>query len=177
MNFIRTSKRVERTCSGMARPRARFEIGVLASLAATLAMSSPAPARAYQDGFGVGLIAGEPTGLSAKLWLGRNTAIDGAAAWSFSGVDALHLHADFLVHRFDLARVERGALPAYYGVGGRLKIRDQDSQFGVRIPLGLAYLFEATPVDVFLEMVPLVDLVPDTDFELNASVGVRYFFR
>jgi hypothetical protein len=32
-------------------------------------------------------------------------------------------------------------------------------------------------VDVFLEIVPLVDLAPDTDFELNASVGARWFFR
>ena len=172
MNFLRKAKRVER----MPRERGRVPLALLVCLGAAAA-SLPATASAYQDGFGVGLIAGEPTGLSAKLWLGRNTAVDAAAAWSFSGVDALHLHADFLVHRFDLVRVEHGALPVYYGVGGRLKIRDQDSEFGVRIPLGLAYLFESNPIDVFVEVVPLVDLAPDTDFELNASVGVRYFFR
>ena len=56
-------------------------------------------------------------------------------------------------------------------------IIEHDSRIGIRIPVGLAYLVESEPLDVFVEIVPLLDLAPDTEFDLNASVGARYFFR
>jgi hypothetical protein len=40
-------------------------------------------AQAQDSGFGLGIIIGEPTGISAKQWTGSRTAIDGAVAWSF----------------------------------------------------------------------------------------------
>ena len=126
------------------------------SISTWLMAVSPGAAVTHQDGFGVGVIVGEPTGLCAKLWLSRSTAVDAAAAWSFVDEGALHLHADYIVHKFDLIRPSRGALPIYYGVGGRL---------------------ERTPVDLFVELVPLLDLAPETEFRMNGSVGVRYFFR
>jgi hypothetical protein len=36
---------------------------------------------AQADGFGVGIILGEPTGLSGKYWLTEKTAVDAAVAW------------------------------------------------------------------------------------------------
>jgi hypothetical protein len=32
-------------------------------------------------------------------------------------------------------------------------------------------------LDVFLEVVPVVDLLPDTAAGLNAALGVRFWFR
>ncbi len=55
---------------------------------------------AQNSGLGVGMILGEPTGLSAKMWTGKMTAFDAAAAWSFGDEGALHLHADMLFHNF-----------------------------------------------------------------------------
>lgn len=131
---------------------------------------------AQDDDFGIGIIAGEPTGISVKNWLTNKTALDFAVAWSFSGRDdALHLHGDYLVHDFGLIPVDEGQLPVYYGIGGRIKFMD-DVNVAVRIPLGIDYLFEDAPVDLFLEIVPMLELTPDTDFELNGGVGVRYFF-
>ena len=51
-----------------------------------------------QEGLGLGIILGEPTGISFKSWLSTTTAFDMAAAWSFVDEDALHLHGDYLVH-------------------------------------------------------------------------------
>ena len=130
-----------------------------------------------QHDFGLGIIVGEPTGLSGKLWLSKTSAIDGAVAWSFEGEDAFHLHGDYLLHSFNLIRVDKGKLPLYYGIGGRIKFtEDDDARVGLRIPVGLAYIFSGERVDIFLEIVPLLDLVPDTDFSLNGGIGVRYFF-
>ncbi len=130
---------------------------------------------ASQGNFGLGIIVGEPTGLSAKLWLTERTAVDMAAAWSFSDEEAFHLHADYLLHNFDLINVEKGRLPIYFGIGGRLKFEDK-SRFGVRIPVGLTYIFDGAPIDIFFEVVPILDLIPDTDFTANAAIGARFFF-
>jgi hypothetical protein len=130
---------------------------------------------AAQGNFGLGIIVGEPTGVSAKLWLTDRTAVDAAAAWSFSDEAAFHLHADYLFHNFDLISVEQGRLPVHFGIGGRVKFED-DSKFGVRIPIGLTYIFDGAPLDVFFEVVPILDLVPDTEFTANGAVGIRYFF-
>jgi len=90
----------------------------------------------------------------------------------------LHIHGDYLFHSFDAIKVEKGRLPIYYGIGGRIKFSEgkKDDIVGIRIPVGLAYLFATAPVDIFIELVPTLDLVPDTDFDLNGGVGARFFF-
>jgi hypothetical protein len=128
----------------------------------------------YQ-GIGLGIILGEPTGITAKHWLDRTTAIDAAVAWSFVDGGAFHIHADYLLHNFNLISVESGKLPFYYGIGGRIKTLS-DVNLGVRVPLGLSYIFTDVPVDIFLEIVPLLDLIPKTNFRLNAAIGSRYYF-
>lgn len=128
-----------------------------------------------QGTFGLGIIVGEPTGVSGKLWTSERTAIDAAAAWSFSDESALTLVADYLLHNFDLIDVEKGQLPIYFGVGGRVKF-ESESKVGIRIPVGLAYIFDGAPLDAFFEIAPLLDLIPDTDFTVNAAIGIRYFF-
>jgi hypothetical protein len=154
------------------------KLGILVPLLVVLAVGT---ASAQGSGVGLGVIVGEPTGLSLKFWQSRTTAIDFAAAWSFADDEAFHLHGDVIFHRFDLIHVDEGSLPFYFGIGGRVKFIDtpeDDVSVGLRIPLGLDYLFGGgTPLDVFLEIVPIVDLVPDTDASLNASLGIRYWFQ
>ena len=41
--------------------------------------------------------------------------------------------------------------------------------------VGLSYMFADAPFDLFVEIVPILDLVPDTDFDLNAAIGVRWY--
>jgi len=130
---------------------------------------------AQDQGFGLGVILGEPTGISWKAWSGSRTAVDGAVAWSFEKEAAVHLHADLLWHNFGPLRADRGEFNLYYGIGGRVKFED-GSKLGVRVPLGLGYLFDTAPMDFFIEIVPILELAPETDFSLNAALGVRYFF-
>jgi hypothetical protein len=129
------------------------------------------------DGFGIGIIVGEPTGLDGKMWLGETTALQAAAAWSTDANTSFHFHLDYIFHRFDLFDVESGRLPLYYGIGGRFRVRDKsDDDLGVRVPIGVSYMFANDPFDIFVEVVPILDLVPDTDFDLNAAIGFRWFF-
>ncbi len=131
-----------------------------------------------QDGrFGLGVIVVEPTGLSLKAWQSGRTAMDFAAAWSFARESALHLHGDFLIHRFSAIEVDRQNLPFYYGIGARVKMAEEgnDPRVGIRFPLGLNYLFGNDPLDMFVEVVPILDVAPESDVSLNASVGMRYW--
>ena len=138
-----------------------------------------------EEGLGVGVIVGEPTGITLKKWIGADRAIDGAAAWSLSGDNSLQLHADYLVHDFGLLKPGNinGKLPVYIGVGGRILLNDDrhdrhnDTVLGVRVPFGISYLMAKAPVEIFLEIVPILDVVPSTELDLNAAIGARFYFR
>ncbi len=135
----------------------------------------PITLEAQDRGFGLGIILGEPTGVSFKKWVGRREAFDVAVAWSFEGEGAIHIHADYLFHNFRLFNIEKGDLVFYYGIGGRVKTVDK-TQVGVRIPLGLSYLFEKDPVEIFFELGPILNLTPKTLFRMTTGVGIRYYF-
>ncbi|WP_069132374.1 hypothetical protein [Rhodohalobacter halophilus] len=120
----------------------------------------------------LGVILGEPTGISFKSWQSDNTAIDAALAWSFGESGSVHLHADYLRHKW--LDVETGSLAFYYGLGARAVFAD-DSKFGARIPVGLQYLFPDTRLSMFFEVAPTLNLIPDTDFGVNGGIGVRFF--
>jgi hypothetical protein len=125
--------------------------------------------------FGLGVIIGEPTGISFKYWNDAASAIDGAVAWSFGDESAFHLHADYLLHAFEVIKVSQGALPLYYGIGVRLKLQKKDNM-GIRIPFGIAYHFKNAPLDVFFEIVPVLELIPSTELSFNGAFGLRYYF-
>jgi hypothetical protein len=130
---------------------------------------------AQSRGFGLGIVVGEPTGISAKLWTGYGKAIDGAVAWSSDGENTVYLHGDFLFHRFYRYKARRHRLLPYYGIGGRIKVEEK-TKVGIRIPLGVNYLLANSPLDIFIEAVPLLDLAPSTDISINGAIGIRYFF-
>jgi hypothetical protein len=132
----------------------------------------------YSSGFGIGALIGEPTGLSLKAWLDDRSAIDAGVAWSFRRDDSFSAHADYLIHCWDLIPVSKGKLPLYFGVGGRVLLeRGRDTRFGVRAPVGLSYMFENTPLELFVEVGPIFDVAPKTQFSLTGGIGVRYYFR
>lgn len=120
----------------------------------------------------LGIILGEPTGISIQVWQTGTTAIDGALAWSFGRDDKVHVHADYLIH--NPLETNRGSLTFYYGIGGRAILAD-DARFGARIPLGLQYIIPDSRVSLFFEVAPIFDLIPATDFDVNGGIGVRYF--
>ena len=132
-----------------------------------------------QSGFGLGIMLGEPTGLSAKGWISQRSAVDAGLAWSFVDEGSIHIHADYLYHFYNV--FETPGLHLYLGVGGRIKMSNSehntDTRLGVRVPFGITYQFEETPVDVFFEIVPVLDLNPSTRGSINGAIGVRYYFK
>jgi hypothetical protein len=130
---------------------------------------------AQERGFGLGISIGEPTGLNGKFWVSGSNAIDGGIAWSFRRQGFLHVHADYLWHFSDIARGSVKLLP-YIGVGGRIGARNGGAMLGVRVPFGLACFPGRAPIDIFLEVAPVVDLAPATELQGNGGIGIRYYF-
>lgn len=127
--------------------------------------------------FGLGAIIGEPTGLTAKYWYSPRVAIDGGVAWHFGGEDRIQIHADHLWHiPLSALQVPNGSMPLYVG-GGLRVIAGDNSEAGFRIPLGTSFLFSQVPVELFGEIVPVVEFAPDTEAELDFGIGVRYYFK
>ncbi len=128
-----------------------------------------------EKGLGLGVIIGEPTGISAKAWVSQTRAIDAGMAWSFRRRGRFHVHVDHIWHfPQNLRTSERFVL--YAGVGGRLAVGKGDGIFGIRIPLGVAWWPHRAPLDVFLELAPIVDLIEETELSANGGIGVRFFF-
>ncbi len=124
---------------------------------------------------GAGIILGEPTGICAKLWLGDTMAVDAAFAWSLFKNTAFLIHADYLFHLMNPFEIPKGDIAIYVGVGGRVNFGNV-FKLGVRIPLGITYIFEKVPLDIFLEINPILDLIPTTSFDGGGSIGVRFYF-
>ncbi|WP_290876943.1 hypothetical protein [Gracilimonas sp.] len=144
-----------------------------------LLFMTPDTAKAQANGqggnFGLGIMLGEPTGISIKSWNTSRSAFDLGAAWSFGRNDALHIHGDYLLHSW-LTGIEEGDLAFYYGVGARLVLSDPDARAGIRVPIGLNYIIPNSQVDLFVEAVPILNFTPSTDFDGNGALGIRYYF-
>jgi hypothetical protein len=129
---------------------------------------------------GIGVIIGEPTGFSGKVWWNNSVAFDGGVAWSFVNHPSFHIHSDVLWHNWkvldDAFEVDDSArFPLYFGIGGRIKAGD-DTRVGIRFVVGGSYIFEYSPFDIFCEIVPIMDFAPETELSFNAAFGARFWF-
>jgi hypothetical protein len=146
-------------------------------------MLAVAPAFADHSGDqGVGLMAGNPSGLSYKFWLDNNAALDAAFGVDQSELD---VHATFLWHNYTWnSRIQdslikgitdNGEFPLYFGVGPRFLFSD-NTEFGLRFPVGLSFLPNNTTWEFFSEIAPVVRFTPDTGMDFDFAVGARYYF-
>jgi len=143
---------------------------------------------AQERPFGLGIIIGEPTGISAKLWTSPVTAFDFGLGWSiggdrignykgdYNGGSRVHFHMDYLWHSFNVIRsTER--FPLYYGIGGRINTgAGYNSSVAIRGVIGIAWMPHETPIDIFIEVVPSLQLTSSTGFGIDAGLGARYYF-
>jgi hypothetical protein len=129
-----------------------------------------------QSIMGGGLLFGEPTGLSVKLWfVETGFAVDGAVAWSFQEDSSLYLHVSGIFH-LALIETEGGRyLVPYVGLGLNNRYGDE-TRLGVRVPVGLSIMpFLEFPLEFFAEMAPGVGILPSTDPDFGAGLGVRFY--
>jgi hypothetical protein len=176
-------------------------------LVLALALSIPTAAHAdrfnAKSRFGLGLEVGAPSGLNMKYFLGGMVAIQAGVgvveSWGYEGT---HVHAEAVWHPIVLARTPSVEIPLHVGVGARFLDHDDDymdrcwngrfyepcygddAHLGVRAPFGISFLFRKVPMDVFLELALVFDLVHfegryDYDHDhaaLHGALGARFYF-
>ena len=134
--------------------------------------------------FGLGLVLGNPTGLSANYRFGADRSVDGALAWNFGRYSGFEIHSDYLWHRKNIIR-GKFAFDLHYGIGGRLVSRgdrDRDinnndrTYLGPRIPVGIGTNFNQAALEVFGEVALVMNLIPGTSADLDFGVGARIYF-
>jgi hypothetical protein len=144
------------------------------------------------------MILGEPSsGLSMKLWLNRpvlrgamdmivgtlnvlgsgEKAIDFAVGLRTS--DYLYFHTTLLNHSYNMIKTSdmSGKMPVYWGSGFRYKKNRDISSVGLKFSIGIEYMPESAPIDVFAELVPVFNVTPKFELEITAGFGVRYMFE
>lgn len=130
----------------------------------------------------IGIILGDPTGVSGKYWLNDTQAFDLAISWRTGTIGevknsesktSLTVHSTYLIH--DYSVFSNKHLPAYYGVGGTISLQ-KDLAVGIRGAVGIDYLFPNLPLDAFIEFAPTFYLIPSSVFHIGFGLGIRYHF-
>jgi hypothetical protein len=147
---------------------------VITAFAALLWSSAPARAESG-NGFGLGLIVGQPTGITAGFGLSDNTMIDAALGLDWINDRDLYVHVEFDYYLPTLIKGSSVDLNAYLGIGGFV-VNHKDVGIGARAPFGLSLDFASVPLQIFGEAVLLVPLIPDVDLSVRGAVGFRYWF-
>ena len=148
---------------------------------------------------GIGFQIGEPTALTAKIFVGGAHAFDfglGFGGWGYGWcTDAngnsyrcgnvnhdFSFHADYLYQENILNRTNR--LDWYAGVGGRVTTTaygsnnlGRDVVILARVPLGIAVTFRRPDfLEAYLEIAPAIVIVPPLDFTIDVGLGARAYF-
>jgi hypothetical protein len=131
---------------------------------------------------GVGFQAGDPTGLNLHFRGTEPMRLDILFAWDFDDDDDRDF---FFVNVHGLFFKPLSASPKfnfYYGPGLYVGVRDdnQGNDNDDDVVLGLSGNFglnvEIDRFDIFLQLTPRLDLVPDTGFDIGGGLGARFFF-
>lgn len=163
----------------------------LLTLLSALPLQSARAAHANAPGnLGLGIVLGEPSGLSAKYWLHSRDALDFGLAYSFNSFFAIF--ADYLYHfpgAFAAQKAPISQITPYVGIGAifftdtssartssRYFTSTNSAGLGLRIPLGLEWRPSSTPLGIFLELVPGMGIIPATFGFLEGGIGARFYF-
>jgi hypothetical protein len=131
---------------------------------------------------GLGIVAGEPTGLTGKFWFSEKYAGDLGVSYSFDNyflfyTDALYHFPNAIVN----AKGISGKFVPYFGGGVGVRYSTKDSRKNtvdafLRVPIGIEWSFSKPPVALFAEFVPGIGIAPDTYGLVLGGIGIRYYF-
>ncbi|GEM_PF-3097557 len=178
-------------------------LSVASVLVPSQASAAPTPSGQISSkggNFGLGLSVGDPTGLSMKLFLHPNHALQWGLGWGPFHYGAGRLHMDYLWHPGTMARTSVMDLVGYVGVGAGLVFwahryywgcgyawhrgygpcgHGGGAAFMIRVPdLGLAFHWKKVPLDLAVEAAwtPLIGAWGFDAAHADFMVACRYYF-
>ena len=149
-------------------------------LACILTMVIPSTA---SGDFGLGLILGDPSGISAKISTGPVNSVNLVLGYDLNphyygccrDNGQFYMGGDYVWYNYELIHVTKGRLPLYYGPGVNATFAS-NSAVGIRGVVGLEYQFAGAPFDLFIEIGPGIRVIPNTEGNMEAGFGSRFFF-
>jgi hypothetical protein len=147
--------------------------------AALLMLTVASAAHAAAPGpFGLGISLIDPTGISANYYYDKQTSFAAALGW---GSKHLRLNLDHLWSRRDIIVIDRTPIDLYFGLGARYfqhekRNGDDDSEIGIRFPVGVSYIFRKVPIQLYGELGPALVIVDESAFIIDIAIGGRYYF-
>ncbi|MCX8058481.1 MAG: hypothetical protein N3A58_03600 [Spirochaetes bacterium] len=128
--------------------------------------------------FGLGIFLGQPSGITAKYWLSSKggNALEFNLAYSIMKNNYFYFSASYLIHFFDIIPTSEGQAPLILGIGISFQFNPNIFYTGIKIPLGISYIFSNAPIDIFFEVAPVLLIFPETTFSPEIFLGIRYYF-
>lgn len=148
------------------------------------ATSLPAQAQRAPGAAGLGLQAGEPSGITLKVYNPERPSYDFLAAWSFDNFFFLNAHMLF-EHPISVEDIEQ-PIQWYIGPGAYIGIHENedpeaDQNRGSEIGLGVSGtigldILLANHFELYIQATPRFELVRETEPDIGGGIGLRYYF-
>jgi len=156
-------------------------------------------AQAGHGPFGLGVLLGEPVGMSIKLFVAPDHAFQLGLGYDLILRDAGVVTLDYVWHPIAISANRTLVLTWHIGIGGSLGVwpaghdydcRDADPvlpgiqpacrtawvQPGVRAPLGFEVVFRDLPLELYAEFAPGVLVYPMIEFLAQGGFGARWYW-
>lgn len=134
---------------------------------------------------GLGMILGSRTGLSLKIQPTRPHGITvdfGATPFS----NSMSAAVGYSIHVKPLRAPSGVSAQFYFGLGARLRllfytdpVKDElvvGTVLGARIPLGISFLLQDFPIELFVEVAPAIDFWQAPGVDVEGIGGARLYF-
>lgn len=125
-----------------------------------------------QGNFGIGLQAGDPSGITFRLYPAPRFSYDFLVAWDLDNIFFLN------VHGFWERPIPDSRLRYFLGPGGLFGVDKLDGGndvvLGISATVGLNFYVER--FEVFLQATPKLNVVPNRKGDVDGGVGLRFYF-
>ncbi len=121
--------------------------------------------------FSIGGQIGDPSGITLKWYDRPGRAFELLGAWDLD--DFLFLNLHYLFEH----PIQNSPLNYFLGPGAYIGVEDRrDSELVIGASASFGLNFFAEPFEVFLQLTPRLNVVPNTRGDLGGGVGLRFYF-
>lgn len=125
-----------------------------------------------------GAMLGTQTGLSYRYIMDEKVFIDAGLDYRLG--DKSNLYASYSMLAPKPLLIFGQVMRWYYGVGTRIRSREEDgdleTQIGLRGAAGLLYMPKTEPFELFAQAAPVFNIIPSSNLDLDVNIGIRFVF-
>ncbi|MDI3526616.1 MAG: hypothetical protein PWR03_799 [Tenuifilum sp.] len=132
---------------------------------------------------GIGLRGGYPSGVTFKHFFAQKTAVEGILSFGWGGIGVTGLYQ---LHN---SIPDAAGLRWYYGAGAHFATANPDKNnpfegtsgskvfLGADGVVGLEYTFNEAPINLSLDVMPILNIIESPGIWFNAGFSIRYTFK